>query len=120
MQLSFSKILACRSSSAQFDVKPGCTRSSAHITRRAGASHRCGSKGPSQVADQSRSSAVTTYLQTRRHALQQLSAAAALAAVWNIAAPTRRADALTVADVTPPVVVSPPLPAREQAVVDGE
>lgn len=56
---------------------------------------------------------------SRREALQLLAAiGAALGPAQALALP-RPAAALTVADVTPAVVASPPLPPREQAIVDG-
>jgi hypothetical protein len=54
----------------------------------------------------------------RRQALQQLAAIGAALCSQGVV-PTS-ACALTVADVTPPVVAATPLPPREQAIVDGE
>jgi hypothetical protein len=77
--------------------------------------------GTTTSQQRQREAAAAVPTPSRRRVLQRLAAAAraaALAGALQLGRP-QGSDALTVADVTPLVAAAPPLPAREQAIVDG-
>jgi hypothetical protein len=102
-----------RHKSSRTAVAPAA-RAGARQTVAAAHPSRHGSNDPNTAPSSSAANLATS----RRGALQQqLAALAALGA--SLGGPLGPAQALTVADVTPAVAASPPLPEREQAIVNG-